>query len=62
MSQATKKVVAQPDFAQQLLTVGGETGPSTPAALMQRQQHEVAMWHEIAQKMPQLVELKPKSE
>lgn len=42
--------------------MGGETGPSTPAALMQRQQHEVAMWHEIAQKMPQLVELKPKSE
>jgi tripartite-type tricarboxylate transporter receptor subunit TctC len=54
--QAAQKVVAEPDFAQRLLTVGGETGPSTPAALLQSQQREVAMWRDIAQKMPELVE------
>jgi tripartite-type tricarboxylate transporter receptor subunit TctC len=62
LSRATNKIVAQQDFAQRLLTVGGETGPSTAAALMQRQQREVALWHDIAEKMPQLVELKPKGE
>jgi tripartite-type tricarboxylate transporter receptor subunit TctC len=62
LAQATQKIVAEPDFVQRLLTVGGETAPSTPAALLQSQQHEVATWREIAQKMPELVELRPKGE
>jgi tripartite-type tricarboxylate transporter receptor subunit TctC len=60
LSQAAQKIVAQPDFAQKLLTVGGETGPSTPAGLQQEQQHNAAMWREVAQKMPDLVEVPAK--
>ena len=53
---SAQKIVAQPDFAKQLLTVGGETGPSTPASLEQEQERNVAMWRDIAHKMPELVE------
>lgn len=62
LSQAAQKIVAQPEFAQRLLTVGGETGPSTPAGLQQEQQQEVSMWRDIAQKMPELVETRAKGQ
>jgi tripartite-type tricarboxylate transporter receptor subunit TctC len=62
ISQAAQKIVAQPEFAKQLLTVGGETGPSTPASLQQEQERNVTMWRDIAQKMPELVEAHGKSQ
>jgi tripartite-type tricarboxylate transporter receptor subunit TctC len=60
LAQVAEKVVAEPDFVQRMLSVGGETGPSTPAGLLQEQQHEVAMWRDVAQKMPELVETQAK--
>jgi tripartite-type tricarboxylate transporter receptor subunit TctC len=60
LSQASQKIVSQPEFARQLLTVGGETGSSTPAALQQEQEREVAMWRDVAHKMPELVETSSK--
>jgi tripartite-type tricarboxylate transporter receptor subunit TctC len=56
LSQVSQKIVSEPEFAKQLLTVGGETGSSTPALLQQEQEQEVSMWRDVAHKMPQLVE------
>lgn len=56
LAQAARGIVAEPEFAQRLLTVGGETGPSTPAGLLQEQQRAVAMWREVARTMPELVD------
>jgi tripartite-type tricarboxylate transporter receptor subunit TctC len=61
LSEATQKIVSQPEFANQLLTVGGETGASTPAALQQEQEQEVSMWRDVAHKMPELVETSNKA-
>jgi tripartite-type tricarboxylate transporter receptor subunit TctC len=62
LAQAAQRIVAEPQFAQRLLTVGGETGPSTPAGLLQSQQRDVAMWRAVAQKMPELVEPQAKGQ
>jgi len=58
LAAATEKIVAQKEFAQRLLAVGSETGPSTAAQLTDANRRELVMWQQVAKQLPDLVETK----